>query len=200
MLTQLATVKERLGLLANDAQFDSLLTRAIEAVSVRFDRECNRTLARTVGAMQEFPASETEILARCYPVEVVSKFQVKVSEAEGWVEQAAVGHLVREGGVVSLIEPLVFIAQSFAVAPRLARMTYTGGYVLPGTAPVAGQAALPADLETAAIEQVAVWFQQREKLGLVRHWPSGGVYMVFSQLPLLPQVVAMLRPYRRWSV
>ena len=63
-----------------------------------------------------------------------------------------------------------------------------------------GQTALPADLETAAVEQVAVWFQQRDKLGLIRHWPSGGTYMVFSQLPLLPQVSAMIRPYRRWSV
>ena len=56
------------------------------------------------------------------------------------------------------------------------------------------------NLDTAAVEQVAVWFQDRDKLGLIRHWPSGGVYMVFTQLPLLPQVSAMLRPYRRWAV
>src|SRR5947207_7631789 len=109
MLTQLATVKARLALTVTD--YDDLLSRAIEAVSARFDRECNRTLARTVGATQEFAARDTEILARCYPVEVVSKFEVKVSEAEGWVEQAAVGHVVREGGVISLIEPLMFLAQ-----------------------------------------------------------------------------------------
>jgi len=59
---------------------------------------------------------------------------------------------------------------------------------------------LPADLETAAIEQIAVWFQQRDKLGLLRHWPSGGIFLAFSQLALLPQVSAMIRPYRRWNI
>ena len=81
-----------------------------------------------------------------------------------------------------------------------ARVTYTGGYVLPGAVPEAGQTALPADLESAATEQVAVWYQQRDKLGLIRHWPSSGTYLVLSQLPLLPQVAAMIRPYRRWAV
>lgn len=33
-----------------------------------------------------------------------------------------------------------------------ARVTYTGGYVLPGAQVGAGQAALPADLESAAVE------------------------------------------------
>ena len=84
--------------------------------------------------------------------------------------------------------------------PQLARVTYTGGYVLPGTAPAAGQTALPADLESAAIEQVAAWYQQRDKLGLVRYWPSGGIFLVFAQLPLLAQVTASLRPHQRWSV
>ena len=55
-------------------------------------------------------------------------------------------------------------------------------------------------LESAAVEQVAVWYQQRDKLGLIRHWPKDGIYLVFSQLPLLPQVSAILRPYRRWVV
>ena len=77
MLTQLTTVKARLAIPGSDTQFDDLLTRAIEAVSARFDRECNRTLARTVGATQEFAATETEIIARCYPIETVTKFELK---------------------------------------------------------------------------------------------------------------------------
>ena len=42
-----------------------------------------------------------------------------------------------------------------ALGVQVARVTYTGGYVLPGATPGAGQAALPADLEWAAVEQVA---------------------------------------------
>src|SRR6516162_1723560 len=102
MLTQLATVKARLEIAASDPSNDDLLTRAIEAVSARFDRECNRTLARTVGATEEFAAADTEIIPRCYPIEAVAKFELKTSEAEGWVEQAEVKWLVRGGCVISL--------------------------------------------------------------------------------------------------
>jgi hypothetical protein len=198
MLTELATVKKRLSILPSDVSQDELLTRAIEAVSARFDRECNRTMARTVDATQEFGAGEAEIIAKCYPVEVVTKFELKTSEGDGWVEQTGADYIVRQGCVISLSEPLAGLGR--AAEAWLGRVTYTGGYVVPGTAPGAGQATLPADLESAAVEQVACWFQQRDKLGLIRHWPSGGTYMVFSQLPLLPQVSATIRPYRRWSV
>jgi hypothetical protein len=95
---------------------------------------------------------------------------------------------------------LSFIPEILSVGPQVARVTYTGGYVMPGTNPAPGQMALPADLESAAVEQVAAWYQQRDKLGLIRYWPSGGTYLVLSQLPLLPQVTAALRPHRRWVV
>ena len=200
MLTQLATVKARLGVLDTDTQYDDLLTRAIEAVGARFDRECNRTLARVAGATQEFPATEVEIVARCYPVETVTKFELKTSEADGWVEQAGAAYVVLGGCVISLNAPLAMVFEASRAGPRVARVTYTGGYVVPGAAPTAGQTALPADLESAAVEQVAVWFQQRDMLGLTHHWPKDGIYLAFSQLPLLAQVTAMLRPYRRWCV
>ena len=200
MLTQLATVKARLNILPADTTQDDLLTRAIEAVSARFDRECNRTLARTVGATQEFPATATEIVAQCYPVETIAKFELNATEAGGWIEQTGIDCLVRRGCVISLSVPLSFMPEVSSVGTQIARVTYTGGYVLPGTTPAPGQTALPADLESAAVEQVAVWHQQRDKLGLFRHWPSAGTYLVLSQLPLLPQVVAMIRPHRRWCV
>ena len=66
MLTPLVTVKSRLGLALGEASYDEVLTRAIEAISARFDRECNRTLARTVDITQEFCADEIEIPAICY--------------------------------------------------------------------------------------------------------------------------------------
>jgi hypothetical protein len=200
MLTQLATVKARLEIASGDATHDEFLARAIEAMSARFDRECNRTLARTVGATQEFGAADSEIIARCYPVETVSKFELKTTEAEGWVEQTGVDYVLRQACVISLSGPLSVGGGFSCMRPQVGRVTYTGGYVTPGTTPGAGQTALPADLESAAVEQVAAWFQQRDKLGLIRYWPKDGVYLVFIQLPLLPQVAASIRPYRRWSV
>lgn len=200
MLTQLATVKDRLGILPGDLSSDALLTRMIEGVSARFDRECNRTFARTVGAKEEFLVGSLEIGVSCYPVETVSTWETKTTEGEGWVAQTGVDYLVRGGCVLSLSVPLLATPLGDLGRGGLCRVTYTGGYVLPGTTPTAGQTALPGDVEEAATEQVAVWWQQKDRLGLIRYWPSGGVYLVFAQNALLPNVGEVLRHYRRWSM
>jgi hypothetical protein len=102
MLTQLSTVKARLGIDDVELRYDALLTNAIEAVSARFDKECNRTLARMVDATDEFSGSECELVPVCYPIESVSKFELKTSEAGGWMEQTGVEYLIRRACVVSL--------------------------------------------------------------------------------------------------
>ena len=88
MLTQLATVKSRLALTVTD--YDDLLTNAIRAVSARFDKETNRTLSRTTTANHEFDTADTEILPPCYPVESVTKFELKSNETDGWSEQTGI--------------------------------------------------------------------------------------------------------------
>jgi hypothetical protein len=55
-------------------------------------------------------------------------------------------------------------------------------------------------LESAAVEQAAHWFQTRDYLGLKTHWPSGGIYLQFTQDPLLPAVLATLKKYERWNI
>ena len=104
MLTQLSTVKSRLALVVSD--YDGILTNAIKAVSDRFDKECNRNLARTTAATHEFGANDTEILPACYPVEAVTKFEVKANETDGWTEQTGVQYLLRRQCVISLSSPL----------------------------------------------------------------------------------------------
>jgi len=61
-------------------------------------------------------------------------------------------------------------------------------------------ARLPADLEQAAVEQVAWWFQTRDSLGLKTTWPRDGAYRQFAQLPLVLPVQAVLSHYKRWSL
>jgi len=74
-------------------------------------------------------------------------------------------------------------------------VTYTGGYVLPGDTPTADQTALPDDLEQAAVEQVAYWFRNREKTGLIRSGPTSGIFDTFLQSDLLLEVRAILKKY-----
>ena len=186
MLTQLSTVKSRLGILDTDTANDALLTNAIVALSARFNRECNRTLERTENLIEEFPAEAVEICPICYPIETITRFELKLSEAEGWVEQASVTCLVRRRCVISL-------AHRLGGREEQARMTYTGGYVLPGSVPAAGQTALPADLE-----QAAFWFQNRERLGMQRIWDYHATYRHFASLDLLQSVKAVLFGHTRW--
>jgi hypothetical protein len=196
MLTQLSTIKSRLQLLETDPTYDLLLTAAIKAVSARFDKESNRTLARTVGATEEFSADDTEVIPACYPIESVTRFETKSSESTGWLEQPGLQFVIHRSCVISLASPLC-IPQS---ALHISRVTYTGGYVLPGTPPGPGQVALPDDLEQAAVEQLAYWFQKRDKLGLRINWPSGATYQQFLDPDLLQSVSAVLKHYQRWTV
>jgi len=196
MLSTLSSLKLRLALPDLDVQYDALLTTFLTALSSRFDKETNRTLMRTVNSLHEFDAGDTEILPACYPIESVSKFELKTSEAEGWVEQTNVTYLIRRNCIVSLASPL----STLTTQPSTCRLTYTGGYVMPGTSPGAGQTALPSDLEQAAVEQVAYWFQNRDKLGLLRHWPHQGTYLQFDKIDLLPSVTAVLKQHQRWTI
>jgi hypothetical protein len=196
MLTQLSTVKARLGIDDFNVQFDVLLTNAISAISSRFDKETNRTLSRVVNATFEFCSGDTEISVPCYPIETVTKFETKSSESAGWVEQTGVDFLIRQASVISVnLQPATFNFQ-----PGLARVTYSGGYVFPGTTPGPGQNPLPSDLEQAAVEQVAYWFQIRDKLGLKTRWPHQGTYEGFFPLDLLPNAQTVLKIYQRWSL
>ncbi len=195
MLTQLATIKSRLALL--DATYDALLTAVIQAVSTRFDHETHRTLARTENATHEFDPTDTEILVPCYPVQSVSKFELKSSEAAGWQEVSPTpDYLLRSACIISLPSPL----DPRPSSPTVARVTYTGGYVLPGAPAAPGQTPLPADVEQAAVEQVAAWFYNRTHLGLKTLWVHEGDYHQFLALDLLPEVRAVLKTYARISL
>jgi hypothetical protein len=196
MLSTLSSVKSRLAIPDLNVEFDDLLTTALTALSARFDRETNRTLTRTANTTHEFDPCETEIIPPSYPIESVSKFETKSTETEGWIEQSNIDYLIRNSTVVTLSSPLAFDTRPSA----LGRLTYTGGYVMPGDTPGAGQTPLPADLEQAAVEQVAYWFQNRDKLGLLRYWPKDGIYLQLSGLDLLPSVSAVLQKYKRWSI
>jgi hypothetical protein len=198
MLTTLSTVKARLAIPDADTTSDVILTSAIKAVSGRFDKECNRTFERTVAATHEFDADGTEICPACYPIEAITKWETKSSESQGWVEQPAPDYLIRSSCVISLSRP--FSTYPLAFSLSLCRLTYTGGYLQPGVIEPPSAARLPDDLEQAAVDQVAYWFQKRDKLGVRISWPSSGTYQQFTTQDLLPSVQAVLTRYQRWQL
>ena len=149
----------------------------------RGDRQANTT--------DEFSADTCELRVSRYPIESVSNLHLKTDEAEGWIVQTGIYHLIRSACIVSLPFPLGDHLQ-------LVRVTYTGGYVLPGTTPDPGQTALPDDLEQACVEQVAFWYQRRHQLGLVTVPSDGRTFYQLGQIDLLPNVLPVLKKYERY--
>src|SRR4051812_34914076 len=161
MLTTLLTIKSRLGLDAFDTTDEVILTNLLKHVSARFAAECNRTFDYGTGIFYEFRADQVSIVVDRPPIEFVSRFDVKTSESEGWIEQSGVAYLLSpHRSVIELDQPL-------GSARQLARVTFTGGYILPGTSPTGNQIALPDGIEQACIEQVAYWYSRRTQLGLL---------------------------------
>ena len=191
LLAQLATVKTRLGI--SDATDDTLLTNFIEFASARFERETNRALERAADTTEEFPADQTEIMIARFPLESVASFHLKQNETDGWVLQSDTNYLIRRACVISLSAPL-------GTKYEQARVTYTGGYVLPGSVPGAGETALPDDLEHACVEQVAYWYQNRFRLGLTSMPAEGRTFFNLAQIDLLPQVAPVLKRYERFAL
>src|SRR6266404_784779 len=192
MLTQLVTLKARLGLEIFDTTDDGVLTNLLRHVSARFAAECNRIFDYGSALTHEFRANQVNIVIDRPPIELVSQFDLKSSESEGWIVQSDVGYLLSpQKCVVELAQPLGSVRQ-------LGRVTYTGGYILPGSTPAGKQIALPDALEQGCIEQVAYWYSRRTQLGLLSVSSDAGIVQQFQSTDLLPQVRATLKHYERW--
>jgi hypothetical protein len=198
MLTTLAALKSRLAL--TDSTQDALLTAALKALTARFDKLTNRTLTRTENTTFEFSPSDTQICPPAYPIASVSTFELKTSETTGWQQITPTPEfLIRHACVISLTNTLSILSPQ----PSIARVTYTGGYIMPDdpayeATPPAGQ--LPPDLQQAAIEQIAYWFQNRDRLGLKTYWPSGAAYYQFAAMDLLDSVKSVLATHTRFTL
>lgn len=190
MLTELDSLKKRLGVEVTDTVDDTVLENFILACTGRFDRECNRKFALVDGATYEFDANRAEVLPDRYPIISVSAWHLKANETDGWEAQSGVDYLIRRACVISLTAPL-------GSELEVGRVTYKGGYVLPGSTTGAGETELPDEIEQACIEQCAYWFQRRNQLGLVSVSGEGGAISNFAKLDLLPSVSALLEKYNR---
>ncbi len=192
MLTNLPTVKTRLGL--TDAVDDGLVLSFIGWAGDLFEKHCHRSFERSTTATDEFGGDEREISLSRTPVESVTAIALKSTEAEGWVTESPLpDFLLRRGCVLTL-------AAQLGTRDELGRVTYTGGYVLPGTDPEEGQTALPKAIEQACIEQVAYWYQNRSRLGYTGIAAEGGSVTLHPKLELLPIVKVTLDGYRRYTL
>jgi hypothetical protein len=193
MLCELLDIKTRLKIAEADVVDDDVLTNFILAVSGRFARECNRVFDYSATATYDFRADEMNIVVDRYPIVSVTSFSLKTTEAVGFVVETTTPDYVINGtrSIVELSAPL-------GTSRELGRVTFAGGYVLPGDTVGTGQTALPDDIEQAAIEQCAFYYRNKETLGLAGVSGEGGSISKLATADLLPNVQAMLRKFERW--
>ena len=192
MLTQLSTLKARLGLETFDTTDDNVLTNLLKLVSSRFAADCNRIFDYGAGLIFEFQANQLNLVVNRPPIQLVTAFDLKTTEAEGWVAQTGIDYLL------SPQKTLIELPMPLGTSRQVGRVTYTGGFILPGGTPTGSQIALPDDLEQACIEQVAYFYQRRTQLGLVSINSGSGLVQQYQSSDLLPQVQAVLKHYERW--
>lgn len=187
MLCQLTEIKTRLGITTSGD--DTVLTAFANAVESRFNQYCGRVFARSATAEMMFDAEAMQVSVDRYPVESVTAFYLRTKATEAW-SAVSVDYEILDGGVLALQSMLGCTGQR-------AKVVYIGGYVLPGTTPGTGQTALPYDVQAAALDQAALWYEQRHSLRTIQPGAKGALSPATSALALLPHVVEILDRYRR---
>ena len=123
-LSNLGFLKKRL-LLASDAAgtaYDEAVAALGLAVFGYFETACDRKFARVVGDTYECEATTRYAVVPRYPLESVTKIELRSSTTEGWVEQTAVPVNFNKGAGVVTFTLLP------ASADDMVRITYNGGY------------------------------------------------------------------------
>jgi hypothetical protein len=193
-MTTLETLRIRCGIDSADTADDALLARLIVWATGLMQARCNRTFARAEDITHEFRADELCLVLPRYPVEEITAWEVRSSSLDSWAAVTdPAHHLDQAAGIVD------FPGSPLGSRSERARITFTGGYVMPGATAETGQTALPGELEQAALEQCLRWYRDKDRLGLTGVNSQGSVSTP-AGLVLLPDVLTTLEPYRRFNI
>jgi len=187
-------------------KYDAALLAIGQGVAAQCERYCDRKFLRVENAVESIAADRIQFLLARFPIESVTKIELKDNEADGWVEQAIstfVRTIDNETGIVNLPEG----ADAGAWWAKV-RFTYTGGYWWDITeegndALPAGATALPNDLFLAWILQCRTVWQAVDKLGTKITEVGPGAQFVtgtLNSLELTPTVKQMLGQYQRYNL
>ena len=173
-LGNLDSLKKHLlaGALMGETKFDAVIIDIGLGVAGLFEQFCNREFARMVGDVAVFQGDRASFILPRYPVEEVTKVEVKGRDLEGWVEQDA--DFIQ---ATSPLSGIVYLPDKSDAARYWSqvRFTFTGGFWFetlepddegyPGVMP-AGAKALPFDLRLAWFLQCREVWNKVDKLGV----------------------------------
>lgn len=206
--SNLDTLKKHLlaGSLQTDKRFDATIAAIGLGVAGAIARHCQRDFARIENATEIKGADHVEFLLSRYPLESVSKIELKLTEAEGW-QELAINDVV---STMDLPDGIIHFAGNRDLGPHDAqlRFTFTGGYWWETAEPdaedyptetPAGAAALPEDLRLAWLLQCESIWGNKDKLG-TGIVAKPGEQTNLDDLELLPLVKTMLADHVRYNL
>ncbi|MCX6896325.1 MAG: hypothetical protein NTZ16_12670 [Verrucomicrobia bacterium] len=182
--------------------FDTAIAAIGLGVVTAFEQYCNRKFQRTVAATMVCTADRDHCYLDRYPVEALTKTELKADINVGWEQQ--------DGLVLNMNEAsgLVYWGAGISFAWAQLRFTFTGGFFwntlepadqgYPAALPN-GAAALPADLKLAWLMQCEAIWANRDKLGAsVADEPEK--HSKISKVEFTPLVIETLNNYRRMQL
>lgn len=176
----------------DDTQFDALLTGLLKGVSSRFEGDCHRGLSRQVSVVEILDGGRNAISVFRYPIETIT--EVVESRFGDWEN----GYILTENqNFTANKKNGILYRENFrwCVGKQSVRVTYTGGFVLPGDTVGAGQIALPDDIQYAVLEQCRYLWLRRKELGMESVGMGSGTWTLANKDPWLPSVGAVIRRY-----
>lgn len=196
MICTLAEIKADLGLA--DTVDDAVLQLLIDSLEGRFESHLNRSLLRTVGAVELFDGGEHCLLVARFPVETVTS--VHQSADQTWDATTLLDGADGEF-IVNYQRGRLYYGHGGFDWPwgvQNIRVVYTGGYVAGGTLPGAGQTAMPDGIRHAFKLQCAFLWRNWRNLGS-SGVSSQGTNINLSPVDLLPEVKQALAPFIRYG-
>lgn len=184
--------------------YDAKLVLIGRGVAAQIEQYCSRKFQRIVADTYVTSADKMRIVLERYPIETISKIEIRDDMATGWVDQGAVTNVVfnmrEESGILEF-------AGSLGAALSRIRITYTGGYFFETAEPTdsgyptaqpTGSEALTDELRFAWLMQCQHVWSQMDKLGVaIAEKPSSDSPML--KLQWLPEVEDIIRDYRRFA-
>ncbi len=199
-LGNLVTLKQHLLQPADQAgtTYDALLRDLGRGVAGLMDTYCNRRFVRVEDETCQFSANRSHYILPRYPIESISLVEVRESLTTGWETRSDL--LVNWNSRTGELEFEVPIG----VRTEQVRITWTGGYWFDetedstGVMPV-GSTLLMDELKLAWLQQTQFNFERRD----IRQRKTAGIKDgegMLKEIELLPQVLEILRPYRRMQL
>lgn len=191
--------------LRDGTDYDDKIAALGKGVTGLLEKYCDRKFQRLESAVYETTADRLIIIVDRYPIETLTKIEIRDDLSLGWIDQGAINdvlfNLRNEAGL------LQFAGQLGASFSRI-RITYTGGYFFETLEPTDtgypsaqpdGATALPDDLRFAWLLQCQHLWLQSDALNtaIVDKRPATPPLM---DAKLVPSVEDILRDYRRLAI